>query len=129
MLIERGADPTISTTNKYTVLHYSARGGDKQIMKFLLDNVVETRKLVDVKDFFGNTLHDCCCRDYLSPVIRLENAKMLVQASATLTIKKKRGKTPYECARGRGRKELAKYLWSQLSSEQQAREKALPSDW
>jgi len=122
ILIERGADATILTNRGYSVLHYTAwRSTDSDIMKVLLDNVVESRKSVDMKSSYGNTaLHDCSYSNSQSPIVRLENAKMLVQAGASLTIRNSDGITPYEYARDQGRKGLAKYLWSQLSPEQQA---------
>jgi len=132
LLIERGADPTIeSTIGGASVLHRAAyRSTDSEIMMFLLEDVVETGKLVDMKHSRGNTaLHDCSLHDNQSSVVRLENAKLLLQAGASLTIKNNNGNTPYECARDRERQILAKYLWSQLSPEQQAREKPPPSDW
>jgi len=127
LLIERGADATISTSTQRTVLHRTAFAGHEQIMKFLLD-VVETRKLVDVKDSYGDTaLHDCRYFDG-RPAAAVEIAEMLLQAGATLTIKNNAGETPYECARSRRKKELAKYLWSQLSPKQRPQETPPPSD-
>jgi len=127
ILLERGADATILTNGGSSVLHYATlKLIDSEMMKFLLD-VVETRKLVHMKDSGGNTaLHDCIYSG--SPIIGLEKAKMLVQAGASLTIKNSGGKTPYEYARFGKKKELAKYLWSQLSPEQQAQQKPPPSD-
>ena len=128
LLIERGADATISNQNRRTVLHYAAEAGYEQIMKFLLD-VVETRKIVDMKNSSGNTaLHNCSLRSK-RPVAAVEIAKLLLQAGATLTIENSRGQTSYETARIDGRNELAKYLWSQLSPEQQAQEKPPLSCW
>jgi len=129
ILIERGADAMVLTDYGSSALHYAALGlSNSEMMKFLLD-VVETRKLIDMKDSDGNTaLHDCSYSNHQSPIVQLENAKMLVQAGASLTIKNRHGRTPYEYARVLGRKELAKYLWSQLSLEQ-AQEKPPPSDW
>jgi len=133
IFIERGADATIPDHIGGSVLHRAAqRSTDDEMMKLLLDHVVETRarELLNAKDRIGDTpLHDCSYQDYQNLVVRLKNAKMLVQAGATLTIKNNRGETPYECARNRQRKELAKYLWLQLSPEQQAQETPLPSDW
>jgi len=135
MLIASGADATILTNSRRTVLHRAAWAGNEQIMKFLLDDVVETRKLVNAKDSFGDTaLHDCRIRNQShesnqSAVVSLEMAKMLLQAGATPTIKNSNRQTPYEVAREMERKELAKYLWSQLSPEQQAREKPPHPDW
>jgi len=98
-------------------------------MKSLLDHAVEPRKLVNMEDGFGDTpLHDCSYGYYHSPGIQLEHAKMLLQAGASLTIKNNYEKTPYEYARYRKRKELAKYLWSQLSPEQREGEIPPPSD-
>jgi len=131
VLIERGADATILPNNGSSVLHRAAwRSTDSEMMKLLLDDKSETRKFVDMKDFYGDTaLYDCSIEDSQSPIVRIENAKMLLQAGASLTIKNNKGETPYECARDRRRKEFAKYLWSQLSPEQQAQEKPPPSDW
>jgi len=129
LLIERGADATISTKDRRTVLHRAAYKHHELIMKFLLDDVVETRKLVDMKDSTGGTaLHNC---SYINerPAAAVEIAKMLLQAGATLTIMNRRGETPYERARDWDRKELAIYLWSQLSPEQQTQEIPPPSDW
>jgi len=132
LLIERGADATILTNHGDSVLHRAPwKSTDSEMMKFLL-GVVETQKLVDIRDSSGKTpLHDCvfACRHNKIPIIQLENAKMLLQAGASLTIKDKTGQTPYGVARLWRRQELAKYLWSQLSPEQQAQERPLASDW
>ena len=128
ILTERGADTTTSRAGR-TVLHRVVLAGDvfKQVMKFLLD-AVETRRLVDAVDSHGNTaLH--CCSAYSDCVSRLGVANMLVQAGASLTIKNTNRQTPYGYARYRGEKELAKYLWSQLSPEKQVQERPLPPDW
>jgi len=98
-------------------------------MKFLLDGVVETRKLVDMKDVTGNTaLHDC---SYINgrPAATVEIAKMLLQVGATLTIKNGNWRTPYGHAQCWPRKAFAKYLWSQLSPAQRADKIPPPSDW
>jgi len=129
ILIERGADATIST--RYgNVLHYAAwKSAGSEMMKFLLEQVVETRDLVNAKDDYigGTPLHDCSRNSHKD--IGLEHAKMLVQAGAIPTIKNCDRETPYERARRRERKELAKYLWSQLSLEQQTQEIPPSPDW
>ena len=124
LLIERGADATILTRNGNSVLHLAAqKSTDSEMMNFLLNDVVETRRLVDVKGSSGDTpLHQCCYSGNQSPVIRLEKAKMLIHAGATSTIKSSCNIIPYALARDWGGEELAKYLWSQLSLEQQAQE-------
>ena len=131
ILTERGADTGILTSgSSASVLHRAAwTSTDSEMMKVLL-SVAETRKLVNLQDDFGYTaLHYCSSGANQSPAVRLENAKMLVQAGALLTIKNStEGVTPYEDARGRERRELAKYLWSQLSPWHQAREIPPPSD-
>jgi len=131
ILIDSGADATISTGQDISVLHRATRQStDGEMMKFPLEDVVETRKLVNSKDNIGDTaLHDCSHSYYQDPASQLANAKVLLQAGASITIKNGDGKTPYECARNRERQGLAKYLWSQLSPKQQAREIPLPSDW
>jgi len=131
ILIDRGADVMILTNQGASVLHWAAwRRTGSEMMKFLLDVVVETRQSVDIKNPNGYTpLHYCSYSDSPSPAIPLENAKMLLQAGASLTTKNSFGETPYNCAWGRERKELAKYLWSQLPPEQQARETPPPPDW
>jgi len=130
ILTERGADATVLTNEGYSVLHCAAwRSTDSEMMKFLLDEV-ETQKLVNMKNSNGNTpLHDCSYWPPQSPVVRVENARMLLQAGASLTIRNRNGRTPYEYARGLRRAELTKYLWSKLSPKQQAQEQPPPSNW
>ena len=127
ILIERGADATVAGYDN--VLHFAAwKSGSIEAMKFLLEHVVETRDLINTKDYNMDTpLHACIYNSHID--IALELAKMLVQAGTTLTIKNYRGETPYECARSEERKKLAKYLWSQLSSGKQAQETHLPPYW
>jgi len=116
ILIGRGADATILANGGYSVLHRAAwRSTNSEMMKFVLHNVVETRKLVDMKGFYGNTaLHDCSYSDSQSPTVRLDNAKMLLHAGASLAINDDDGQTPYQYARFQERMVLAKYLWSKL---------------
>ena len=130
ILVKKGASATILNIVGYSVLHRAAWGSTEgEMMKFLLD-IVETRKLVDIKSSYGRTpLHYCSFSVGQSPIVQLENAKMLLQAGASLTIRNSDGKTPYGVARALGGKELAKYLWSQLSPEQQAQEQPPPSNW
>jgi len=130
ILIERGADATIPNNQNRTVLHRAAFANHDRIMEFLLENVVETRKLVDVKDYWRDTaLHDCGQRGHRRPVSSLKIAKMLLQVGAACTTKGRHGLTAYGSARELRNHEFAKYLWSQLSPEQQARETPPPSDW
>jgi len=127
ILIDRGADATISNGHGRTTLHHAVYTGNDKIMKFLLDNTLETRKLVNVRDYAGETaLLDCT---YVGDAVRLEMARMLLQAGALLTIKDGQDRTPYERARQWEKKGPAKYLWSQLSPKQQARGIPPPSDW
>ena len=129
LLIERGADAMISSNSQRTVLHRAAWAGHEQIMKFLLDDVVETRTLVNAKDNTGKTALDDCSYINRRPAAAIEIAKMLLQAGATLSFKCSAEQILYEHARSRREKELAKYLWSQLSPEQRAHEKPPRSDW
>ncbi|KAF8423332.1 ankyrin repeat-containing domain protein [Tirmania nivea] len=130
ILIERGADATISTESGNNLLHRAVRSSrDGEMMKFLVGHIVETRarELVNARDRVGDTpLHDCC---YGSSNANSENAKMLVEAGTTLTIENNYGRTPYELARNWESEEIAKYLWSHLSPEQQARQTPPPPDW
>ena len=90
LLINRGADVTAFTNKQRTVLHHAAYTSHGQIMKFLLENVVGPQApwLVNIQDFDGNTaLHDCC----QGPVAALKIARMLLQASAIIDIKNKKG--------------------------------------
>jgi len=102
ILIRRGADTTIPTSYSRNVLHRAAwESTDSKMIKFLLD-VVETKKLIDMKDSKGDTpLHNCSHSNIQSTVLQLENAKTLVQAGASLTIKNNVGETSYECGRDR----------------------------
>ncbi|KAF8455165.1 ankyrin repeat-containing domain protein [Terfezia claveryi] len=126
LLIGRGADATISTHEGTTVLHWAAQLADSEMIRFLLD-VVETRNLVNMTNWDGDTpLHCCSCRTYNPPIVQIEMAKLLIQAGALLTIGHKSSGTPYECARVQGQNELAQYLWTQLSPKQQAQENPCP---
>jgi len=76
ILIERVADVTISA--RYgNMLHYAAwKSAGSEAMKFLLEQVVETRDLVNAKESSGSTpLHDCSRNSGMD--IALEHAKML----------------------------------------------------
>jgi len=127
ILIERGADATISSTILDSVLHRAARkSADGEIMKYFLEHVMETRELVNATDRWGDTpLHDCSRN--INSHMALGNAKMLLEAGATLTTKNTIMYTPYEVAQIFERKELAEYLWAQLSHTQQAGDP--PSGW
>ncbi|KAF8423334.1 hypothetical protein EV426DRAFT_603107, partial [Tirmania nivea] len=117
----------ISSNRGSNVLHLSAsRSTDGEMMKFLLEHVVDIRalELVNAKDILGYTLLHYCSSS--SHSICLKNAEMLVQAGATITIKGYLRQTPYDLARDRQMNELAKYLWCKLSPEQQALEKPPP---
>jgi len=63
---------------------------------------------------------------FMTADITLENARVLVQAGATLAIKDSPGETPYKRARDWKSKEIAKY---QLSPEEQADEISPPPYW
>ncbi|KAF8423335.1 ankyrin repeat-containing domain protein [Tirmania nivea] len=114
ILIKMRADTKISSNGGSNVLHLSAsRSTDCEMMKFLLEHVVGIQALVNAQDQEGNTpLHLCSLNNH---IVCLEYAKMLVEAGATLTIKNNDGRTPYEYARFGAKKQLAEYLWSQLS--------------
>jgi len=128
ILIDKGADPTLSTDYGANVLHYAAWSSSSEMIRFFLDEVAETRKLVHIKNNAGATpLHGRGGSPLQSSVVQLEIAKMLLQAGASLAIKNSDGRTPYQCARFHGSQVLAKYLWSQLSPEQQADEIPPPS--
>ncbi|RPB25035.1 ankyrin [Terfezia boudieri ATCC MYA-4762] len=127
ILIGRGADATISTNEGFSVLHMAARRLTySDMMRFLLDDVVETRSLVNIGDSSGNTpLHDCSCMAYWCLDRQIQKAKLLVQAGASLTIRNNDQRTPYQYARHQRFHELAQYLWTQLSPKQQAQENHL----
>jgi ankyrin repeat protein len=113
MLVEAGADMKARDEEGWTVLH-CARGGDVELVQFLFDN--GALELLDVTDNWGNApLHHAARFNHL-PV-----AQMLVERGARVNAKNEEGKTPYQSARRRC-PEVAKYLWSRLSPDEQAQE-------
>ncbi|KAF8455219.1 ankyrin repeat-containing domain protein [Terfezia claveryi] len=127
ILIKRGADATISTIEGESILHRAAwRSIDSGMMKFLLEHVAETQDLVNAKDTDGDTpLHDCSRNNHIAS----EHARVLLRAGASITIKNNAAETPYRCARDQRRKELTKYLWSQLSRKQKEQEEPQSFNW
>jgi ankyrin repeat protein len=110
ILVEAGADMKARDKDGWTVLHCAAHGGDVELVQFLFDN--GALELLDVTDEDGDTPLHRAARSHL-PV-----AQMLVERGARVTPKTKTGKTPYQIARP----EVAKYLWSRLSPDEQAQE-------
>jgi ankyrin repeat protein len=115
ILVEAGADMKARDENGWTVLHYPACWGDVKLVQFLLDN--GALELLDVTDNNGDTpLHRAATNNHL-PV-----AQMLVERGARVNAKNEEGKTPYQLARDEDNPEVAKYLWSRLSPDEQAQE-------
>jgi ankyrin repeat protein len=111
ILVEAGADMKAHEILGRTVLHYAAHGGDVELFQFLLDN--GALELLDVTNADGNTpLHSAAWNNNL-PV-----AQMLVERGARVNAKNRKGQTPYQIPRP----EVAKYLWSRLSPDEQAHE-------
>jgi ankyrin repeat protein len=114
ILVEAGADMKARDIVGRTVLHRAARGGDVELVQFLFDN--GALELLDATDKDGDTpLHDGAISNHL-PV-----AQMLVERGARVNAQNKSGQTPYHIARRRCT-EVAKYLWSRLSPDEQAQE-------
>jgi len=75
ILIQRGADATISSHNR-TALHCAVFACNEQIMKFLLDSAVETRRLVDAEDSSGDiAIHNCA---YVGSATAVAKSEMLL---------------------------------------------------
>jgi ankyrin repeat protein len=114
ILVEAGADMKARDHRGWTVLHRAACWGDVELFQFLLDN--GALELLDVTDSNGDTpLYYAAWSNHL-PV-----AQMLVERGARVNAKNEEGKTPYQSARRRS-PEVAKYLWSRLSPDEQAQE-------
>jgi ankyrin repeat protein len=112
ILVEAGADMKARAEDGRTVLHYAACWGDVELVQFLFDN--GALELLDVTDDWGDTpLHDA------ARINNLPVAQTLVERGARVNAKNEKGKTPYQSARC---PEVAKYLWSRLSPDEQAHE-------
>jgi ankyrin repeat protein len=117
ILVEAGADMKARDTGEWTVLHCAAIRGDVECVQFLFDN--GALELLEVADNHGYTpLHRAAWNNNL-PV-----AQRLVERGARVTAKNKTGETPYQIARENSwpSLEVAKYLWSRFSPDEQARE-------
>jgi ankyrin repeat protein len=115
LLLEKGADVNARDREGWTVLHFAADEGDAGMLQFLLDNGV--LHLIDVSDEDRDTpLHIAAWWD------RLAVAQMLVERGARVNPKNDKGMTPYQEAQSRS-PAVAKYLWSQLSPDEQAAER------
>ncbi|KAK3931165.1 26S proteasome non-ATPase regulatory subunit 10 [Frankliniella fusca] len=90
-LLSSHADLNITDKRGATPLHRAASRGNTNIVKELL--ACGNQLVVDAKDAYGNTpLHLCCEED------RAEEAGLLVQHGASLTIKNREEKTPLDLA-------------------------------
>jgi ankyrin repeat protein len=115
ILVEAGADINARANTGGTVLYCAASKNDAELVQFLLEN--GARDLLDVSNDNGYTpLHIAAYFDKL-PV-----AQLLVERGARLDLKNNNRQTPYQLAREKGSREIAKYLWSQLQPDEQARE-------
>jgi ankyrin repeat protein len=110
ILVEAGADMNARAKDGWTVLHLAAYRGDAELVQFLLEN--GARDLLDFSRDDGYTpLHFAADHNNL-PV-----AQVLVERGARLDLKNNNRQTPYQLARHGS--PVAKYLWSQLSPDEQ----------
>jgi ankyrin repeat protein len=118
LLLEKGADMNARDEDGWTVLHWAVFSGDAGMLQILLDN--GALHLIDVTETSnepGDTpLHKVAWDDS-----RLAVGQMLVERGASVNPKNDNGVTPYQVARLYS-PAVAKYLWSQLSPEEQAAE-------
>ena len=86
----------VLTNEGSSVLHWAAlKSTDSEMMRVLLD-IVETRKLVDKQESYGDTALHACRYNFRQSGV--ESAKILLQAGASLTIKNNGEETPYKLA-------------------------------
>jgi ankyrin repeat protein len=113
ILVEAGADMNARDDTGWTVLHCAATNDDAELVQFLLEN--GARDLLDVSKDDGYTpLHIAALNNNLSV------AQLLVERGARLDLKNNNRQTPYQLARHGS--PVAKYLWSQLSPDDQRAE-------
>lgn len=91
MLIANCADVNITDKRGATPLHRAASRGNIDVLKELL--ACGNQITVDCKDAYGNTPLHLCCEEG-----RTEEAGLLVQQGACLTIKNREEKTPLDLA-------------------------------
>lgn len=88
MLIQNGANINIMDKRKATPLHRAASKGDSSIVSLLLK---EEELNVNISDAYGNTPLHLACEESNTPV-----AKLLMQHGASIDVKNKEEKTPFD---------------------------------
>ncbi|KAI5848411.1 ankyrin repeat-containing domain protein [Tricharina praecox] len=118
LLIEKGADVCARNDNHETAIHCALQVADAKSLICILEN--GARGLVDERDRSGLTaLHKIAAES------SLPFAKALVEGGASLRLNDGRGWTPYQIAMNSSpheAKEVAEYLWSQLSPDERKSE-------
>jgi hypothetical protein len=114
LLIENGADMYARDFEGWTVLHCATASRKLDVLEYLLEN--GGRVFVNARDGDGNTVV-CWSLGYED----LSVIEKLVEAGASLNLTNVKGETPFQVARRQGASsnEIANYLWSQLSPDEQ----------
>jgi len=117
LLIGKGADMYACDSDGWTVLHCALASRRLDVVEYLLEN--GGREFVNARDANGDTIvcwtvdgHYCAVLTFI---------EKLVEAGASLNLTNSMGETPFQLARRKGalRNEIASFLWSQLSSDEQ----------
>ena len=124
LLLDKGANFAARSRDRQTVLHYAVRSGISSLenLEYLLNRVDLPHELLHSQDEAGNTpLHIC---GKVSGLNCIGAAKLLIEHGAKLAIRNRDGNTPYEHSRSFFHRnlQLAMFLWSKLTPEQQAQQ-------
>ncbi|XP_034031668.1 diacylglycerol kinase zeta [Thalassophryne amazonica] len=103
-LHQQGADILLQDSAGCTLLHHAVETGNKDIVKYLIDNVPTSHLDVTEKETGETVLHKAasCCQRTI--------CHFLVEAGASLMKTDLQGETPKQCAEKADDQELAAYL-------------------
>ena len=123
LLLDQGANIAASTPESVSILHFAVqpRISSAEGLKYLLSRADMQYELLNSRNNHGNTPLYWCAYERAGTV-HIEAAKLLIEHGADLAIKNNNGKTPYKHSSSiySANCEMAKFLWSKLTAEQQA---------